>query len=250
MPEARREVVHGNDGRVALVRWRRPDVGTSTVLYSDLRRLEPRDVDDVLDRNLQDDRAHGLRSFWKLHEHDDPSGLGAKLASRGYVADSEPGDDGPVMFRHLPTSAPPGRADPGADVRRIGPESFDHVVEVEQRIYGGDFGWLGHRLALHAEIPDFLSVFVAYVAGEVACAGWTYLHPGGRFAALRGGGTVPEHRRKGLYAAILVARLSEAADRGFRYAVVEPSPMNAPVVGSFGFETLTHARDLVHEPTG
>jgi hypothetical protein len=42
--------------------------------------------------------------------------------------------------------------------------------------------------------------------------------------------------------------LREAADRGFPYAVVEPSPMNVPVVGALGFETLTRASDLVRKP--
>jgi hypothetical protein len=244
MPEAQREVVLAADRGVALVRWRRPELRTSTVLYSDLRRLDRAELEDLVDRNVDDDRARGLTGYWKLHLHDGPTELGAILAARGYVADDDPGDDGPVMVRDLAEGPLPMRATPGPDVRRIGPESLGHVVDVEQRIYGGDFRWLGERLALHAEDPSFLSVYVAYVAGAPVSAGWTYLHPGGRFAVLRGGGTVPEQRRKGLYAAILVARLSEAADRGFRFAAVEPSPMNVPVVGSFGFETLTHATDL------
>jgi hypothetical protein len=244
MPEAQREVVYAADRGVALVRWLRPEVRTSTVLYGDLGRLDRAELEDVVDRNVDDERARGLTGYWKLHDHDAPADLGAILAERGYVSDDDPSDDGPLMLRDLAEGTLPVRATPGADVRRVGPESLDHVVDVEQRIYGGDFGWLGERLALHATDPSFLSVYVASVGGAPVGAGWTYLHPGGRFAVLRGGGTVPEQRRKGLYAAILVARLREAADRGFRSAVVEPSPMNVPVVGSFGFETLTRATDL------
>lgn len=248
VPEAKREVVVAEDGRVVLVGWLREDVGTSTVSYSDLLRLDRADLEGVVDGHLERARARGLRSYWKLHDHDAPSELRALLASRGYVSDNDPGDEGPVMFRDLSNGSLPELSVSNVDVRRVGPESFDQVTAVEQRIYGGDFGWLGQRLAVHAEIPGFLSVYVAYVAEEPACVGWTYLHPEGRFVALRGGGTVPEHRRKGLYAAVMVARLREAGDRGFAYAVVEPSPMNVPVVRSFAFETLTHATDLVHEP--
>jgi GNAT superfamily N-acetyltransferase len=248
MPEARREVVTAADGGVAWIRWIRPEVHTSTVLYADLQRLEVRELEDLVDRHVDDERARGLTGYWKLHDHDAPPDLGRILASRGYVSDDDPGDEGPVMLRGASEGPIPERGSASAAVRRVGPESFGHVVDVEQRIYGGDFGWLGERLTLQARVPGFLSVYVAYVEGVPVGAGWTYLHPAGRFAVLRGGGTVPERRRQGLYSALLGARLREADDRGFRYAVVEPSPMNVPVVGALGFATLTRASDLKRAP--
>lgn len=138
MPEAQREEVQGPDGRVALVRWLRPDVGTSTVLYSDLQRYGRQDVEAVVDANLALEQRRGMTSYWKLHDHDAPLGLRKVLALRGYVS-----------------------------------------------------------------------------------------------------------------GAVLIARLREAARRGVSFAVVEPSPMNVPIVGRFGFEVFTRAVDLVHrtEPT-
>lgn len=259
-PEAVREEEPGPDGRVALVRYVRREAGTTNVLYSDLDRYGAAEVAGIVERNDGRASASGLRSYWKLHAHDRPVELRRVLVDRGYVSDNDPGDDGPVMYLDLgrplmarsasEASGEAGSAvgaDPGprVQVRRVGPSRFGEVAEVERRIYGADFGWLRERLALHAQVDGFLSVYVAYVDGEAACAGWSYVHPQGRFVVLRGGGTVPEHRRKGLYAAVLAERLREALRRGVSYAVLEPSPMNVPIVRSFGFDLLTHADDMV-----
>jgi GNAT superfamily N-acetyltransferase len=82
---------------------------------------------------------------------------------------------------------------------------------------------------------------VAYVDERPACAGWIYFHANGRFADLWGGSTVPEERGRGLYTAVLNARLKEAAERGYRFVTTDASPMSRPILAKHGFRLLTMA---------
>jgi GNAT superfamily N-acetyltransferase len=102
-------------------------------------------------------------------------------------------------------------------------------------------GWITENLAADLEAPGYLSVYAAYVAGQPACAGWIYFHPNGQFADLWGGSTVPEHRGRGLYTAVLAARVQEAAARGYRFLTIDASPMSQPIVARYGFRLLTMA---------
>ncbi len=49
------------------------------------------------------------------------------------------------------------------------------------------------------------------------------LTPGGDFAGLWGGGTVPEWRGRGLYRALVAHRARIAAERGYRHLLVDAS---------------------------
>jgi hypothetical protein len=104
------------------------------------------------------------------------------------------------------------------------------------------------RLGEHLAIPQFLSVYVAYVDDQPACAGWAYFSPRGRFADLWGGSTVPEHRQRGLYTAVLALRVQEAQRRGYSFLTVDTSPMSRPIVAQHGFRLMTHAQDFDWKP--
>jgi hypothetical protein len=132
-----------------------------------------------------------------------------------------------------------------ADVRRVAaPEQLGEVVGVMEAVWGGNFDWMYARLGGHLAIPGYLSLYVAYVDGQPACAGWTYFHPGSQFAGLFGGSTLPEHRHRGLYTAVLATRAREAAERRYRYLMVEAGSMSQPIVAKHGFEALTSVEDL------
>jgi GNAT superfamily N-acetyltransferase len=106
-------------------------------------------------------------------------------------------------------------------------------------VWGANFGWMRQRMGDHMAIPGYLSIFVAYVDQRPACAGWTYFHPNSQFAGLWGGSTLPEYRKRGLYTAVLAARVQEAIQRGYRYLTIEAGPMSRPIVATHGFQLLT-----------
>lgn len=78
--------------------------------------------------------------------------------------------------------------------------------------------------------------------------GRTKLPPGGRFAGLWGGGTVPEWRGRGLYRALVARRARVAAERGYRYLRVDASDMSRPILARLGFTQLSTTTPYVHEP--
>ena len=244
-PEAEREARVTGQGNLLLVRYIRPAPAMSSVLYSDLGSLDQTDLDALVASEVDDANRRGLAFSWTVYAHDQPKDLGETLRRHGFESDEDPEDLGPVMVHLVAEAAARVPQHFAVDVRSVGPDDLDDLIAVEERVWGGDFDWLRQRLRRHFEEPAFLSVHVAYVDGEPACGGWSYHHPTGRFVMLRGGATVPEHRNKGLYAAVLASRAREAARRGATHLVVEPSPMNVPIVTKFGFRELTRAQDFV-----
>jgi predicted acetyltransferase len=68
-----------------------------------------------------------------------------------------------------------------------------------------------------------------------------YYHPHSQFADLWGGSTLPNCRGRGLYTAVLAARVQEAVQRGYRFLTIDASPMSRPIVARHGFRLLTYA---------
>jgi hypothetical protein len=50
---------------------------------------------------------------------------------------------------------------------------------------------------------------------------------------------VAAFRGRGLYQAVLAARVQAARRRGYRYLYIDASPMSRPIVARHGFEQLT-----------
>ncbi len=53
--------------------------------------------------------------------------------------------------------------------------------------------------------------------------------------------TLPAYRRRGLYTALLAARVREARARGVPYLTIDAGSMSRPIVTRHGFELLTTA---------
>ncbi len=96
-------------------------------------------------------------------------------------------------------------------------------------------------------IPGYLSVYVAYVDGRPASTGWTYFNKG-HFAGLWGGSTLAAYRGRGLYTALLAARVREAHARGVPYLTIDAGEMSRPIVARHGFEVITYATACEWQP--
>lgn len=177
---------------------------------------------------------------WEVFSHDPQCEvLKEKLPAFGF----ECNDEASVMCLDISTAPKRLLAPSQHDIRRITRASgLVDVVFVLEKVWGGNFGWVTDRLGKHLEIPGYLSVYVAYVENQPACAAWTYFHTA-RFATLYAGSTLPEYRKSGLYTDILAARISEIKNRGGRYALVEAGEMSRPIVEKHGFQYLTTVWD-------
>lgn len=231
-PDMRKDVLPG------LVRFVRQGPGISFITHT---ALPPDALDAAVKQQLSYFNAIEQIFSWKVYAHDDAAALAERLITHGFIAD----DPEPVMALDLSNTPPALRAPVTADVRKLSaPAQIDDVVAIEAQVWGGDFGWLRRRMADHMALPGYLSVYVAYADGQPACAGWTYFHLNSRFAGLYGGSTLPQHRRRGLYTALLAARAQEAAARGYCFLLIEPTDMSRPIVSRHGFELLTQIQDF------
>jgi ribosomal protein S18 acetylase RimI-like enzyme len=222
-----------------IVRFSRPAPGTNFVLYSNLDEGE---VDRAIAEQVALFGPTGQPFHWTVMEHDRPANLKERLLAHNF----RPQEPDAVMVLDLRNAPAALLARGNADVRRLtGREHLADVIRVEEGVWGANFDWISGRLGDHMAVPGYLSVYVAYAEGRPACAGWIYFHEGSHFAGIWGGSTLPAYRRRGLYTAVLAARVQEAIGRGFRYLTIEASPMSRPIVARHGFELLTYAQEFV-----
>ncbi len=214
----------------------------SFVLYSDLNAPN---ADAAIQEQIDFFSEKQLPFEWKAYDYDKPYDLLKRLLHHGLELE----DTDAVMaldVRDAPTTL---LAPPTVDVRRITrAEGLEDVRLVEEQVWGGDFAWIQERLGDHLQIPDFLSVYVAYVDNVPACAGWTYFNTNSDFAGLWGGSTLEQYRGQGLYTALLATRLQETIQRGRRFLTIDASPMSQPIVTRHGFRLLAYAHACKWKP--
>jgi GNAT superfamily N-acetyltransferase len=219
-----------------VVRILRPAPGMNFIPYS---RLTAENADAVIAEQVAYLRALGQPFEWQVYEHDPPPDLLRRLAAQGF----EEGDWEPLLVLDV-EAAPEALLKPvTADVRRLTRRAeLEEVIRVEEQVWGGDFGWMRQRMGAHLERPGYLSVYAAYVGGDPASVGWTYFHLASEFAGLFGGSTVRAQRGRGLYTALLAARVQEARRRGVRFLLIEPTAMSEPIVRKYGFRLLARSK--------
>jgi GNAT superfamily N-acetyltransferase len=233
-PRMRREVV----GEVVRLVHTDED-GEGSVIYS---RLDEARVEAAIGEQVAYFEGIGQNFEWKVYDYDAPPDLKERLAAHGFEVE----DPDAIMvldLEHAPETLfrPTGHA---GDVTRITqPERIADVMAVEEAVWDGDYGHLGRSLAhTLAHHPHMLSVYLAYVDGVPASAGWIMFPDRSQFASLWGGSTLSEYRGRGLYTALLGARAREARERRVRYLTVDASPMSRPILEKFGFEAIAYAR--------
>jgi len=210
---------------------------TGTIIYSQLST-------ETADAAIKDQIAYfgslGQDLEWKAYAHDTPADLIDRLISHGFSID----ETETIMVVDLRYPPPIVQlATPSLVVKRLQrSDDLGDVASIRRRVDGEDRLDLVNRLAHEmTHDPDCISIYVAYVDETPAACGWIRF-PGARaFASLWGGSTMPELRRRGLYTALLTARLREANDRGVRYVTVDARSTSRPILEKHGFQVLTHA---------
>ena len=182
----------------------------------------------------------------------DPA-IGALLAGRGYRL---------ILFDNvlgLVLRGEPERVTPlGVEVRPSGEEEFEAWLDV---VLEGFAHPDTQGVPLHDELPreviagagrDFAAAGgIRYIAlRDGVVAGGARLCMAEGVAQLAGATTAPEHRRRGVQAALLSARLADAAAAGCGIAVVTtlPGSKSQQNVQRQGFDLLYTRAALVKEP--
>lgn len=214
-----------------VVRYIRPAPGMSMILHS---HLDAQNALPVIKSEIQYFSSRNLPFSWKVYDYDTPPSLLEILTREGFTPDP------PDALMIFDTAEVEQNRFPSTEhiLCRIDEDRLVDVAQVLESVWGGNFDWIFQRLGAHLRIPGYISIFVAYIENQPGCAGWTYYPPGSEFASLWGGSTIPALRSRGLYSAVLEARIQEAVSRGIRYLVTDASPMSKPVLEHFGFFQL------------
>ncbi len=173
---------------------------------------------------------------WKVHAHDRPAGLGARLLAKGF----EQGGRETLMVRPVGTEDAPA-SPTGIDIRRVtDPAVLADLVAVESEVWADDNSWLATALAAElAEDPRALAIYIAYAGVAPVSTGWIRFHGGRAFATLWGGSTLKAYRSRGIYRALVGIRAALARSRGAAFLAVEASDDSRPILERNGFRALT-----------
>lgn len=213
----------------------------SLVLHS---RLKPETADAIIEREIAHFRGLGHAFEWKVFDHDRPADLRERLVARGFKA----AESVAVLIRETRDASP---ASGPVTVRRLtDPDDVGDMLGIWQAAWPGEdqTHWARKIAVAMRERPGDVVPFVAYVDGRPASTGRVVFSPGDPFAYLGGGATRPEFRRRGLYTALLQARMAEAAARGVGHLMVDARPMSRPILEKRGFRFLGHATACTLSP--
>jgi len=213
---------------------------------AELLRLRPaagRDLLALLEEILEQARAIGTPRLSAWVRLDAPVGLEAALVARGGICEETVDAFALDLSGGVPDLNPAG----GAELRWMSDLSTardEHRVEVE--VFGGSMP-PEDRLARDAETEarDHREGrggrIVAYLDGEpVGCGGIVIA---GQDARLWGGAVVERARGRGIYRAVLAARLAYAVEQGAAMALVKGRvDTSGPILRRAGFEVFGQER--------
>jgi GNAT superfamily N-acetyltransferase len=182
----------------------------------------------------------GQNFEWKRYGYDGPADLDERLLRHGFSREELES----VMVMDLENGRDFGdaRASDVEICRITDPANLDKVVQIEDAVWHESHAWIAEELRYELMLPDEpLLMYLAYAEGVPASAAWIRFHKGTDFAALFGGSTLPEYRRRGLYTALLDVRAKATRERGYRFLSVDASEMSRPILEKRGFVKVTTA---------
>lgn len=201
-------------------------------------QLPETQLDAILDAAIATYRNQGLHFRWTLMPGATPTDLPARLARRGLTPT-------PTHLVARPTEGPAPAPDPAIEVREVTAADVDVFTRVSADGWGEDPAPLAvlHRRSL-AQRPQRTHLFLARHGGEPAGAAASMELE--RSTYLLGAIVLPELRRRGVYQALIHARLAHAAARGFRCATsIARVATSSPILVRLGFEILATLDELV-----
>ncbi len=214
-------------------------------------RIEESQVEHVVDAVRQ--LAQGEqreRALWFVPEATSPAGLARHLLALGMRPNDLPGGDArhaQMVCLEAPPPGPPGLIARPAETF----EEFLAALLVVVAAFGQDdearqaAERRAERLWPFQFRDDGQHVFVALRDGEVIA--FAVARFGRTAVYLQGGGTLPEHRGRGAYTALVRARWDAAVERGTPVLTVGAGEMSRPILERLGF-SLVGWEDCLLDP--
>jgi GNAT superfamily N-acetyltransferase len=207
-----------------------PSTRLNEIAYS---KLSPDDADAAIGAAI--DTYHALEKpvKWCVGPWTEPTDFAARLARRGFTSWD-------VAGMGIATD-PPFRGGRDVAVSEVDDELLAEYVAASVR------GWGQPRSQFEAELTAYAGAlgatprighfFAARVDGLFVGTAELVVRPG--YCYLTGGQVLEAARGRGVYLALLAARLEFLRQRGFGYAVTHARvATSAPILAAHGFETL------------
>jgi GNAT superfamily N-acetyltransferase len=177
------------------------------------------------------------RSFeWKVYSHDEPSDLLARLRNRGFKI----GDEESLMILDV-QDLPPGLLAPAPEDITVtavtDEEGIAHFLSLESAIWGTRADTT--RDFLLAALSDPFQgdrAFVAFSGQKPIGFGRVSVSRQSQFAGFWSGSVLPDFRGRGVYRALLSARIQHVRRLdSVRYLRVDALPSSRPILEKYGF---------------
>jgi hypothetical protein len=188
--------------------------------------LPATEADAIIDQTIAQYRALGCRFRWTVAPDSAPPDLDDRLARRGLA-----------RTETLLLARGPSEAGATNGVERITPSTADAFTQVMAEGWASDPVPLARAYALMLEPGSRHRLYLARVNGEPAAAAGAVFFA--RSAYLLGGVVLPRFRARGLYRALVAARLADARAAGLELVTSNAiADTSAPILERMGFERL------------
>lgn len=199
--------------------------------------IAPEDVDATL-KMVRNRYSGGRKAYgWVTGPLTRPHDIGERLATSGLVKEDE------LAGMALTDLAVPIAADPRIAVREATLHEAQEASAMMARAYGmpEDVARFFNVLLAMTDNKVRNRGYFAYVDGQSEPVGWSYLVylPDSPIVLLGGAATLPEHRGRGIYSALVAKRLADAHADGRRAAVIQAvRSTSAPIAAKLGFREV------------
>ena len=217
--------------------WRQlvtPSVKSGGLNEVSLAQLRDDEADAVIDETIAHYRELGCKFVWRIGPDSAPADLGSRLARRGLVHGVAYG-----MARSTEMPLPALRVD------EVDAATVDVYTQTMAAGWGIDPAQLvvANRIAADPEAMRgrraTMHLFLAWADGEPAATAASVVFE--RSVYLLGGVTREAFRGRGLYRALVAARLAHARARGVELAISHArAQTSAPILERLGFTTFVH----------
>jgi hypothetical protein len=208
--------------------WRQiitPSLKTGGLNEVSFARLEEAELERVVDETIAQYKAHGCQFMWRVGPDSTPA-LKDVLVRRGGVHTRSHG-----MARSTEMSVSSEIV-----VERVDATNVDAFTRAQAEGWGMDPGPLAAVTAVVLEHGPFQRMYLARIDGEPAATASSAVFE--RSVYLMGGVTLERFRGRGLYRALVAARMADAkVPLAISHARASTS---APILEKLGFETLCY----------
>ena len=222
-----------------------PEAHDNYVLFS---RLDAESADAAIRRQIAHFGSLGHSFEWKVHGHDAPADLAARLLRHGLTADTPE----TVMTRDLREPTPARATADSINIRRIDrPEQLSDLVAVQNDVWQEDHTWYGAMLAGElAADPAQIEILVAYDDRCAVATSLLRLHRGTQFGSIWGAATLSACRHRGIYTALVERHASTARTAGARLLTADANANSRPVLERVGFRPLVGVQGYIWRCAG